>query len=174
MAKNHKPVGIGMTPSRTEFGSSIRNRRLRLGLSQTLVAESVGLSQNSISTIEVGIQKYITNRQLTELAKVLQCDWEELQKLIPEKNDAQPKTKLGKLILARLEELNITLEAFAEKMGITYKQAKYLKTKKSPGIRYSLVKPLASALELEPSALAEFFGTTRRPTNSELGRNVGR
>lgn len=172
MAKNHQPVGIGMTPSRTELGSSIRDCRLNLGLSQAKLGELAGFSQNSISMIEVGIQKQLTNRRLTKLAKVLQCDWKELQELIPEKNNAQPKTKLGKLIRARRQELNITIEAFAKKMGITCQQANYLETKKSPGIRYGLVKPLASALELEPSALAEFFGIARKPTNSKLGRLI--
>ena len=172
MLKKHHPVGIGMTPSRTEFGSFVRNRRLSLSLSQAFVAKLAGLSQNSISMIEVGFQKNLNYRRLNELAKVLRCDPEELQKLMPIKNSTQTKTKIGELIRARREELDLTLEAFAERMGITCQQAKCLETKKSPGIRYGLVKQLANALNFKSSVFAEFVGTTSKPTNSELGQLV--
>lgn len=167
-----QPAGIGMTPSKSELGSYIRSRRLKLELRQFTLAKKCGFAQNFISQLEIGISKYLKDRHLERLAKALQCDIEELRKRMPVKSDLQPKTELGKLIRSRREELGVSLSALAKKLRITPQQAKNLELRKSPTIRYELVQPLASALDLEPTTLAKFAGTTRKQSKSELGQLI--
>lgn len=60
------------------LGTRVKKRRKALGLTQTLLAESVGLSQQAINRIESDI---ITRpRFILELAQVLKCDPEWLLK----------------------------------------------------------------------------------------------
>src|SRR3989344_8691529 len=172
MPKNHQPAGVGMTPSRTKFGSFIRTRRLALDIRQVQLAKKAGLVQTMVSLIEVGRRKHLNDRQLERLAKALQCDTEELRKRMPVKHIAQPTTKLGKLIRSRREELSLSLSAFAKKMKMTLERAEYLEVRKSPSIRYRLVKPLATVLDLDPSVLSKFAGKTQKETVSELGRLI--
>lgn len=167
-----QPAGIGMVPSRTELGSFIRARRLELDLRQVPLAKQAKVAPSLITMIEVGVRRYLKDQQLERLAKTLQCDVEELRKRMPVKRIAQPKTELGKLIRSRREELGLSLPAFAKKMGMTPQQAKHLEVKKNPGICYGLSKPLASALELDPSVIAQFAGNIRKQTNSKLGQLI--
>lgn len=172
MPKKQQPAGVGMTPSKTELGSFIRARRLELDLRQVPLAKQAGLRQELVSMFEIGKRKYLNDLQLVRLAKALQCDPEELRKRMPVKHTAQPTTELGKLIRSRREELGLSFSTFAKKLGITPQQAKALEVRKSPTIRYKLVKPLVSVLELDPSNLAKFAGITRKQSKSELGQLV--
>jgi len=167
-----QPAGVGMTPSKSELGSYIRSRRLELELRQVPLAKKCGFAQNFVSQLEIGIRKYLKDRQLERLAKALQCDVEELRKRMPVKSGSQPKTELGKLIRSRREELGLSLPAFAKKLRMTPQQAKTLEVRKNPTIRYQLVQLLASVLDLEPTTLAKFAGTTRKQSKSELGQLV--
>jgi len=167
-----QPVGVGMTPSKTEFGSFIRARRIELNIRQILLAQEIGLSQYLISMIEIGKRKYLNNDQLEQLAKALQCDIEELRKRMPTRRLTQPITELGKLIRSRREELGLSLQEFAKKMEIDPQKAKRMEVRRSTTIRYASLKPLADALELDSSTLSRFVGTTRRETKSELGQLI--
>lgn len=167
-----QPNGVGMTPSKTELGRFIRSRRLELNLRQGPLAKQVGISQTVISGWEIGNRNYLNDRQLSDLAKALQVEVDELRKRMPVKPGSEPKTELGKLIRSRREELGLSLSAFANKLGVTPQQAKKLELKKNPNILYSLVSALASSLDLQPSIIAKFAGATRKQSSSELGQLV--
>jgi len=167
-----QPAGVGMTPSKTELGKFIRARRLELNLRQIPLALRAGLAQNLVSMLEIGTRKYLNEQQLKRLAKALQCDVEKLRKRMPVKPGSQPKTEVGKLIRSRREELGLSLSAFAKKLRMTPQQAKKLEVRKNPTIRYELVSPLVSALDLEPSVFGKFAGTTQKQSKSELGQLV--
>lgn len=164
------PLGINMKPSRTELGKFIRSRRLELNLRQVLLADRAGLARNVVSMFEIGTREYLKDHQLVSLAEGLQCDPNELRKLMPTK--AQPTTELGKLIRYRREELNLSLPVFAGKLGVTLQQAKNLEARKSPTIHYGLIKPLADVLNLDLSTLARFAGTTFKQSKSEFGQII--
>lgn len=167
-----QPAGVGMTPTTSEFGSFIRARRLELDFRQVPLAKKAGLTQTLVSAIEIGKRKYLNDRQLERLAKALQCDVEELRQRMPVKHIAQPKTELGELIRSRREELGLSLLALAKKAKMTPQQVNHLEVRKNPSIRYRLVQPLATALDLDPSVVGKFAGTAQKETASELGQLI--
>lgn len=169
-----QPAGIGMVPSKTEFGSFIRARRIELDIRQVPLAKKVGLGQRLVSSIETGSRKYLNDRQLGQFAKALQCDTDELRKRMPVKSNSQPKTELGKLIRSRRQELGLSISAFAKKMKMTPKKAKMLEMKGSSTLRYSLVKSLENALNLDSSVFTQFISKTQKPTKSKLGQLIRR
>lgn len=170
--KKKQPAGVGMTPSKTELGNYIRTRRIELDLRQVPLADKCGFAQEFVSRLEVGTCKFLNDEQLVRLAKALQCDVEELRKRMPIKRVAQPTTEMGKFIRARREELGLTIEAFAKRLKIDPKRARLLEIRKSPSVRYDTLKPLATALELDPSVISRFVGITHKQTKSEMGQLI--
>lgn len=65
-----------------EFDNNVKRRRLELGLTQTELAELVGVSQNSISSIETGQYKP-TAYTAALLCEALKCKFEDLFYLLP-------------------------------------------------------------------------------------------
>ena len=158
--------------TRSKSGKFVRACRVRLKLTQSLLARRAGLEQNFISLIEVGRYKYIKRKQQEQLARALKCDFGELCKLLPVRYVAQPTVELGRLIRHRREELGFSLVVFAHKMKMTVQQAKHLELRKNPTIRYNLIGPLAVQLRLELSVLSKFAGRTQRETVSKLGKVI--
>src|SRR3989344_4473939 len=99
--KKSQPAGVGMTPSKTELGKFIRERRLELNMRQITLAKRAGLAQNLFSMYEIGTRKYLNEKQLIGLAKALHVEVEELRKRMPVKPGSELKTELGKLIRSR-------------------------------------------------------------------------
>ena len=157
-----------MQPCQTELGRFVRERRLALGMGQIALDERTGLGSR-ISMIEIGKRQYLNDDQLCRLAKALQCDEEELRSRMPVKPVAKPKTELGHFIHARREELGLSIQAFAKKMGIMVYQAKKLENGKHKHLIYARASRLARVLELDPSALARFMGPGQKDATSELG-----
>lgn len=58
------------------IGKKIKQKRLELNMSQSMLAKASGLKQQSISEIELGIIK--KTRNIIELAKALKCSAESL------------------------------------------------------------------------------------------------
>jgi transcriptional regulator with XRE-family HTH domain len=85
---------------------------------------------------------------------------------------ARPHTEKGIFIRSRREALGMSLNVFARKMGPTLKWAQQLEVGRADSIRYSTLKPLAHALDLDISDLTRFVRSGRNETKSELGRLV--
>ncbi len=165
-----QPAGTGMVPSHTELGSFIRARRLNLGLRQVQLAKQCGISQKEISAIEIGRRKHPCDNSLNKLAKVLECDFEQLWGLTPVKPCAQPTTELGRLIRSRREELGMSIKIFAKKMGITCVWARHLEIRSS-SISYKTLDGLVEVLDFDRTVLTKFIETTRKESK-ELGMTL--
>lgn len=63
-----------------DFVVNVRNRRKELGLTQQQLADKIGISQNSISSIETGQYKP-TAYTAALLCKALECSFEDLFQL---------------------------------------------------------------------------------------------
>lgn len=168
----YQPIGVGMTPSKTELGKFLRAHRITLELSQTKVAKLSGMSQTLYSALEVGDSEYLNTKHLQGLARTLQCNESQLRAVVPQKHQTQPKTECGRLIRSRREELGLSLEQFAERLGISPRRAKSLEVRKAKLLRYKLVEPLAKALELDQTVISKFVRYSYKETSSSLGRLI--
>jgi len=167
--KKGRPLGLRMTPSSTELGKFLQNRRLELKLGQVEVARLMDIKQPEYSRIEIGDKKYPKKEELDKLSKVLQCPFEQLEALVPFVR-GNPRTELGKFIHARREELNLSLASFAERLGISEKKAKIMELRKQPILSFRFLPALAKALELENSKLSKFV--KKGKSESALGQLV--
>lgn len=151
------PTNIGhrLKPSKTKLGRFIRAHRLKLRLSQVQLAESTGLSQSEISAVETGKIQGRKKNTLKKLAKELKCELARLEKMAPEPA-YEPSTELGKLIQARLRALDLTQSEMAGELKIHRACVNKWLNGKSLNVSRKLLKPLAKALALKPSALSEF------------------
>lgn len=175
MLKKCHPVGVGMTPSKTELGNFMRTRRLEIGLRQVEVAKLSGICQDGYSKLEIGKRRSLSPKNLKKLAEALQCEPLQIQSLIPKK--PEPKTELGRLIRARRERLKLTQMAFSEKTGIGISVIGPLERDKTRGLSHHQIKLLAKALDLEPSALMNYVyvgkaGRKTKATGSKLGQLI--
>lgn len=170
MSKKGKPAGVGMTPSETELGRFLRRCRLKLGLRQSQVAGLAGIKQNEYSNLETGKFKYLKSKQIEDLAKVLKCDQSELKAVAPLKDES--KTELAKLIHSRREQLGLTLEDFAERMGVSLAYAKNYLEGRCQTIGYSSLKSLAKVLKFKKAYLSKFLGYPGKQTKSVFGQLV--
>ncbi len=162
-----------MKPCTTKLGKFIRNRRLKLQLTQDDIEIRSGIDRNIVGLVELGKQKYLKDHQLEKLAEVLKCSSDELRKRMPVKYVAWPQTELGKLIHSRRNEIGMTLEEFARKTKKTVSAVRQLETRKSPSMGYKLLKLLGNALDLNPSILTRFIIKQRqKETASELGQLI--
>ncbi len=170
MSKYYQPLGLGMTPSKTELGKFLRARRLELGLRQIEVAKLSGMKQNYYSGLEIGKPKSLRPKQLNNLSEALQCEPSQLQTWIADK--PKIKTELGTLIRARRDQLGLTRRELAEISGIGYSTIDTLENGIKDSFSYGLMKPLAKALGLEPSALTNYVGKSLKTTESKLGQLI--
>lgn len=167
-------IGFDMTPSQTKFGRFIRARRLEFNISQVELAKSTNITQQRISKLETGLARYPKKEEVEQLAKALKCNKKGLCKLALVKPGAQPKTKLGRLVRSRRQELGFSLLDFAKKLNMDIGQVRWLELKQNPTIHYDLVKLLAKALDVDISVLTRFIIKDRKQTKSELGQLICR
>ena len=166
-------VGMGIMDSRTELGRFIRARRLALGLCQKEVAERVGVSQNYVSALEVGVTSSFHPRHTAGLAVVFQCDPVELDALNPSpRRLKKARTELGQLIYSRREALGLSRVELAERMDRTVSRIRD-DIEYSPGVSLRVAKKLAGALEMDISVFTPFMRAhCTRETQSEFGRFI--
>ncbi len=166
-------IGTGhpLTRSRTKLGRFIRERRLALKLSQNDISvPECGLIQEVISLFEVGRRSLLSSEQLISLSVVLECDMEELRKLMKKNRVLKPITKLSKIIFARRNELKLTLEQFAEKLDVSVSEARHLEVRAYKRLKHSKLQLIATALKLKPSVLSEFLAPEKKKARTELGK----
>lgn len=171
MLKQHQRIGVGMTPSKTELGEFLRSRRFELGLTQAEVARRWGMSQKSLSALELGQRQYLTPQQVRTLAAALRSIAARLQVLIPQMRGSEPKTEFGKFVRLRREELGLTQAGLAIRLKVRPESIYCLE--RQHGILESTVPRLAKALEL-PSATFEEYVTRpkEKPASSGMGELV--
>lgn len=170
-----KPIGSNMAPSVTELGKFIRERRLKLGLSQCALGDAAGgkMPQYFITCLETGKSSYLSSKRVADLARALSCSPAKIGALVPKKQEVEPTTEKGNLIRGRREQLGLTFAEFARRMGISLEKARRMEISKYPNIgRYSTLRLLAHALELEPAVLIRFVGWQRKQADSDLGRLI--
>jgi transcriptional regulator with XRE-family HTH domain len=167
MSKRKGCIGIGMVPGEMALGNFVRKRRLELGLSQVELGNQTKYFK-CISDVETG-KRYcydLKYYQLEELAKVLQCDLDELRKLVPDRFFS--KTELGKIIYSRRKELNMSIEEFARRMNITLQKAKSIERHRK-SIDGDLIILLSEVLNLEAQVLVKF---KKKSPESKLGQLI--
>ncbi|MDY6784735.1 MAG: helix-turn-helix transcriptional regulator [Cyanobacteriota bacterium] len=70
----------------SEYGEAIARLRHRAGLTQRQVAESLGITVQTVSNWENGFRNpKLTPKEALSLCKILQCSLEELANELPEK-----------------------------------------------------------------------------------------
>lgn len=165
-----QPVGVGMKSSTTGLGEFIRARRLELNLSQILVGERSDLPQTVISSIEIGTKQHLKRDQLIRLAKVLQCDPDELRNRMPKK-EQRSLTDLGRLIRSRREELGLTVSDLASRMNASERTIIAWELRRNK-LSSHFAKKLANALELERSDLVSFTGSEKNSAQGRVGQYI--
>jgi DNA-binding XRE family transcriptional regulator len=80
-----------------EFGRTVRQARVRLGISQNSLAERVGLSRTSITNIEKGKQRLMLHTAV-EMASVLSVPISELVPLAMERAPGEVERALSRTV----------------------------------------------------------------------------
>lgn len=170
MPRKKHPVGIGMTACKSELGKFVRARRIKNGLTQMALAEKICMKQTLLSALEIGDYQYPSDEILLSLATALSCDFENLKKIAPVRQFAQPKTELGRLIYRRREELGLTYAELAARMQTTTEQIRQMELTTSPTVIYRTVRNLARALEIKVAELSQFIRSGHKPLDNKLGQ----
>lgn len=170
--QKRQPIGLCMRPSETRLGAFLRERRLRLGLSQARVGLLSGLSQRAISQFEVGMCFRLSGAQIRGLSKALGVRASKLTALNTPRRVAQPKTDRGRFLRTRREAIGLSIAEFARAIGKTIQQAQRMEMGNAQSLPYALAGPIAKVLQVEPSTLLPFIGPRSRASVSRLGGAV--
>jgi transcriptional regulator with XRE-family HTH domain len=111
---NEKPEKI-----RHIFAQNIKKRREKLGLSQEKLAESTGLSVQTINTIE-GCRMWVSDKTISYLAKALKI--EVFQLFIPYQEEKIPQSTASVLLELRQKILNDT-DNFYTQIDLRFNEA---------------------------------------------------
>lgn len=174
--RKHKPLGSNMTQSQTALGQYILNHRIKLDLNQSELAELAGVSQGRISNIEIGTSKYLRDREIVKLNDALKCDEEEFRELLierPKKLDyGPPTTKLSKLISSIRIDAGLSIQEFAEKVGVSESTAIRLNTDAALIIYKTAIK-LVEVFKLKPKTFTKYFQTYgSKVIDDALGKKI--
>lgn len=123
MAKHPWRVGKQMVPSRGEFGSLLRARRVELRLTLQDVADRMGVCRELVSQIEIGKLSLVQSpHQVKKLASILDIELPELTKLVPAIKPYRVKRNpdsLGKFLTTRRQELRLTQQVVGARLQRT-------------------------------------------------------
>lgn len=162
-------IGAGMVTTLSELGNALRTYRVRVGLSQRLVAQALKCSQARLSSLERGETRNLTERDLRCLAVLFKISAHRLRRLIPPPAPLLPPlTPLARLLRARREALGLSRAELAARAGTN---AMYLGTLERDArvIRYDTMFGLAKALGLDTRVLAPFVVSPAGKPGSALG-----
>lgn len=169
-------IGTGMTASTTPFGAFIRQRRIELGLSQKVVNQSIPRSGNTtllISGIETGTRKRVAPDQAEALAKTLKLDVRQIRKFGVIRDPFESMVPVQKIIRQRREELGMSREEFARRMGVSVGTTYTRESTKSLTIRHHQAKKLAGVLQMDVSSFNSFLDRSHQKTTlSKLGASI--
>ncbi len=172
MSTHPFPVRPGRTSlCRTEGGLFLRLLRKGLGLSQMRVAKISGVRQVFLSKLELGLRA-LHEGQIKGLARALRCHPKHLRQFLPPPRELMPRTKIGQLILTRMEKLELRITDFADRMGFSKKRAEAFIMKKRPGLSYDSAHRLANALEVPFRELGPYVGTMQTEVLTGLGLSI--
>jgi len=172
MAITRKPIGLGMTQSKTALGIFIRESRLARKLSQAALSKRTGIDQSTISRLEIGTAKYLACWQANLLAEALECEECVLRGLSLEKNPIVPRTALGKKIERRRRALGLGIEQLAQRLKMDPACVRRFIGRSKPTISLKMTGPLATALELEPKEFLRFVYSGQRRPATPLGKII--
>ena len=165
----------GPIVGKTKLALFIRQRRKELGLTQMELALRLNMSQNNISRIESGENPYPRKIKIKQIAHALDCKVEELLHMIPQNSSHKPKTRLGRLIQARREELDMTQSGLATRLNKSTSYVRWVERGKKSYITPDLIDSWAEALELSTSPFKPFVRkpvSRYKPSKSALGAYI--
>ena len=134
------------------LGALIQERRMLLGMSQSDIADRIGVSRTFVSKIElgrVGLVEATADATLKKLAKALQLDPDTLRQVRPKRKIAnKPRTEgtLSALLTARRVELGLSQATIATRAGVAKSTVSDIE--RNGGSLDSLIK-VANALDLD-------------------------
>jgi len=171
---SNKKIGMGISESKSELGSFIRERRIELGYRQAELAKKLKILQSAVSSIELGGRSlvYYHGFNWRNMAEALQCNIKEIEKRLPKIEIQLPQTDLGWFIQNRRKELKMTIKEFARKMNIPTYRANYLEKRKHETRKYETLRKIADALSVDVSELSNFTLKCRRECTNDLGRMI--
>jgi transcriptional regulator with XRE-family HTH domain len=105
----------------TRFGNFIRNRRLTLGLSQQALANTLEISKNAVSLLELGKVNICKLDRLALLSLALKTDQAEIQAVLMDEV-SQDLPPIGKFLLALRMQLGLSQTQLARtiKISVSY------------------------------------------------------
>lgn len=169
-------IGTGMTASTTPFGAFIRQRRIELGLSQKVVNQGIPRSRSAtalISGIETGTRKWVAPDQAKALAKALKLDVGQIREFGVIRDPFESMVPVRKFIRQRREELGMSREEFARRMGVSVGTTYTRESAKSLTISYHQAKKLAGVLQMDVSSFNSFLDRSHQKTTpSKLGASI--
>lgn len=128
----------------------IKEKRLALGLTQEELGEKLGLQKSAIAKYENGRVENIKKSVLLKMAEELNCSLSYLMGLEEEENKP---CEIGKRIKNRREELKITQEELAYKVGYKSRSSINKIEIDGRGLPQSKIVAFANALETTPAYL---------------------
>ena len=167
-----RPLGSGMLKTQSVPGNFFRTFRLERGFSQKYLSKMTGLTQASISCIELGHRKYLKSSSLKRLAKVPGLDLNEVENMLSSEKNSEPTMTLGKIIRSRRIKSGLTIEDFSEKLGADYKSTRRLEFRQNHGTTYVAMRPVVNVLNLKPEVFSSFLGINGKQPTTDFGRKV--
>ncbi len=133
---------------KTEIGKFIRARRLELGLSLDDFAKKMGIDSEQAKRFEIRNNETLVRARVKPLADALEISLGELSPFT-KRTKKEPSFPLGKLIRARREELMMSLEQFAKKLGVTRQRANQIELNGCCLFNEKSMEKMAEVLELD-------------------------
>ncbi len=150
-----------ITKPATALGRFVRDQRCELHLTQAQLAEKLGLKSCAVSHLEVGRAKgmILSPDRVALLAAALRCSMDAIDELLPLRvrhSGSLPSGGLGRLLLKRRVELNVTQQEAAQRAGVARSQYPRWESGKIKTITPRMAEHIQKGLGLDASSLEPF------------------